>query len=144
MSADQRSSSIGVLIAFGVMLFVALWLATLGQTSKTQEPIAETQAGIEAPVLTARAGDTVRIDFSLALRTGEKVIRGTQRIRLASPELIEGLWQGIVGMRTGDTRAFVIPADKAYGERGRPGVVPPNADLNALVTLLEVIPADQD
>ena len=57
-------------------------------------------------------------------------------IRLNRGSLVNGLFYGIDGMRVGGTRRLEIAPHMAYGDRGVPGVVPPNATLIAEVTVL--------
>jgi FKBP-type peptidyl-prolyl cis-trans isomerase FkpA len=58
----------------------------------------------------------------------------------ASPEQIpvEGVDQGIVGMKVGETRLMVIPSSLAYGSVGALPTIPPNAELVFLVKLLSI------
>lgn len=52
--------------------------------------------------------------------------------------------QGIVGtgdippMKVGTTRMLYIPSEMGYGAQGAGGVIPPNADLEFEVKLLDV------
>ena len=54
-------------------------------------------------------------------------------------QLISGLFYGVDGMRVGGTRRLEIAPHLAYGDRGVPGVIPPNAVLTAEVTILEAV-----
>jgi hypothetical protein len=60
------------------------------------------------------------------------------RIDLAKRECIAGLRKGIVGMRAGGRRELIVSPHLAYGERGLPGRIPPNAVIRFEVELLEV------
>ncbi|MGB7784759.1 MAG: peptidylprolyl isomerase [Salinimicrobium sp.] len=43
--------------------------------------------------------------------------------------MIPGFKEGISNMKVGDKAVIYIPSDQAYGQRGMPPVIPPNADL---------------
>jgi FKBP-type peptidyl-prolyl cis-trans isomerase len=58
-------------------------------------------------------------------------------IRVNRGQLINGIFYGIDGMRVGGMRRVEIAPHLAYGVRGVPGVIPPNALLTAEITVLE-------
>jgi peptidylprolyl isomerase len=49
------------------------------------------------------------------------------RIDLSKRESIAGLQKGIEGMRAGGRRELIVSPHLAYGEKGLPGLIPPNA-----------------
>ncbi len=53
--------------------------------------------------------------------------------------VIRGWDEGLIGMKEGGKRLLVIPADKAYGLKGAPPKIPPNAALVFEIELLKII-----
>jgi FKBP-type peptidyl-prolyl cis-trans isomerase len=98
----------------------------------------------------ATAGKTVTVhytgwlyDRSAADHKGAKFDSSRDRrepfaFRLGAGQVIRGWDEGVAGMKVGGTRTLVIPSDMAYGQRGFPGAIPPNATLVFDVELLDV------
>lgn len=60
------------------------------------------------------------------------------RFTIGAGDMIEGFDEGLRGMHVGGQRKLIIPPELAYGLRGVPGVVPPDAKLVFEVELLKV------
>lgn len=63
---------------------------------------------------------------------------GPVTFRLGAGTAIRGWEDGLVGLREGGRRQLVVPPRLAYGARGLPGKVPPNATLVFVVELVAV------
>jgi hypothetical protein len=63
------------------------------------------------------------------------------QVHVTRGRLVSGIFYGLDGMRVGGMRRLEIAPHQAYGERGVPGVIPPNAVLTAEVTVLAVATA---
>ena len=51
------------------------------------------------------------------------------RFPLGTGQVIKGWDQGVIGMKVGESRRLIIPADLAYGDSGAGGIIPPGATL---------------
>lgn len=51
------------------------------------------------------------------------------RFKLGAEQVIPGLDVGVSQLSVGERAKMTIPAHLAYGERGFPGLIPPNSDL---------------
>ncbi|WP_413557395.1 FKBP-type peptidyl-prolyl cis-trans isomerase [Bdellovibrio sp. HCB209] len=60
---------------------------------------------------------------------------------VGSKKVIQGMSQGVLGMKVGGKRTIRIPAALAYGERSI-GKIPPHSDLIFEVELLESRPRE--
>ena len=91
----------------------------------------------------AVAGKSVEVHYTGTLADGTKFDSSHDRkkpfsFRLGGKQVIAGWDEGVAGMKVGGTRKLVIPGNLAYGTRGVPGVIPPNAELTFVVELLRV------
>ncbi|GAA1260159.1 FKBP-type peptidyl-prolyl cis-trans isomerase [Oryzihumus leptocrescens] len=92
----------------------------------------------------AKPGNTVSAHYvGVAHSTGEEFDASWNRgapldFRLGVGQVIAGWDEGIVGMKEGGRRKLVIPADKAYGDRGAGAVIKPGETLIFVVDLVAV------
>ncbi len=91
----------------------------------------------------AATGNTVTVHYTGWLTDGKEFDSSVPRdqpftFTLGQGQVITGWDQGVVGMKVGGRRKLKIPYQMAYGEGGRPPVIPPKATLIFEVKLLEV------
>ena len=91
----------------------------------------------------AKPGDSVTVHYVGTLTSGSKFDSSRDRgagftFKLGAGQVIKGWDQGVAGMKVGSSLKLTIPAHLAYGARGFPPVIPPNATLVFEVELLEV------
>ena len=91
----------------------------------------------------AKSGDTAVVHYTGWLVDGTKfdssVDRGQPfRFPLGAGRVIKGWDEGVAGMKVGGVRKLIVPPDLAYGDPGRPPVIPPKATLIFEVELLGV------
>lgn len=91
----------------------------------------------------AESGKTVKVHYTGYLDDGSIFDSSVERgepieFKLGQGMVIAGWEEGITLMNVGDKMQLIIPYDLAYGESGRPPVIPPKAKLTFDVELLEV------
>jgi len=92
----------------------------------------------------AEDGTPVIVNYTGWLTDGSKFDSSTDPGRQPLPftigagMVIRGWDEGVKGMRVGGKRKLTIPPDLAYGERGYPPVIPPNATLVFEVEFLAI------
>lgn len=89
-----------------------------------------------------KLGDRVRVHYSGWTTDGElfdsSLTRG-EPAEFGLGRVIEGWNEGVVLMSPGARFKFTIPYALAYGEAGRPPVIPPKADLVFEIELLAIV-----
>lgn len=99
---------------------------------------------VEGRGLAARSGHVVVVHYTGWLPNGEQFdsTRDAGEARSfqlgARRDVISGWEEGVAGMRIGGKRRLVVPPQLAYGPRGVPGAIPPNATLVYEFELLDI------
>ncbi len=91
----------------------------------------------------AEKGKTVKVHYSGYLADGKMFDSSVERgapieFPLGQGQVIPGWDEGIALMSVGDKMRLVIPFELAYGEQGRPPMIPAKAELTFDVELVEV------
>jgi FKBP-type peptidyl-prolyl cis-trans isomerase len=91
----------------------------------------------------AANGHTLNVHYVGRLTDGTKFDSSRDRrdfftFKLGEGQVIKGWDVGLQGMQDGEIRRLTIPGHLAYGEKGVPGLIPPNATLVFEIELLEL------
>jgi FKBP-type peptidyl-prolyl cis-trans isomerase len=91
----------------------------------------------------AGVGDTVEVHYTGMLTDGKKFDSSHDhneplRVVIGRSSVIRGWHEGLQGMKKGGQRKLIIPSDLAYGPRGRPPQIPPNATLVFDIEMLKL------
>lgn len=119
------------------------WAGTAGQHYVT------TESGLQFRVVSEGEGphpaptDIVLIDYTGTLEDGTvfDTSEGRQPVPLPVMGSIPGFAEGLQMMRKGGTYRLRIPSELAYGATGAGDAIPPDADLQFEVTLIDFVPA---
>ncbi len=89
-----------------------------------------------------KTGQTVQMRYTGKFIDGRvfdsNVGKDPYPVTLGVSSVIKGWHEGIPGMKVGGKRKLTIPPDLAYGKRGFPGAIPPDATLVFDVEVLSV------
>jgi FKBP-type peptidyl-prolyl cis-trans isomerase FklB len=117
------------------------------EQNKAKEDVKALPSGLQYKVLTEGTGAAPTADDKVKTHYRGTLIDGTefdssykrnQPAEFAVKGVIKGWTEALQLMKEGAKWELYIPADLAYGERGRPGI-PPNSVLIFEIELLEVV-----
>jgi FKBP-type peptidyl-prolyl cis-trans isomerase len=124
----------------GMLILIALIALASFYYLSPDDGIIDLKVGTGPPV---KRGDTISVHY-IGTLSGGKVFdnsktRGTPfDVTVGQGMVIQGWDIGLVGMKVGGIRRLNIPPELAYGARGVPPVIPPNASLHFDVELLAI------
>lgn len=139
---------------FSVCLFSIYSFEVAAQTRGTRTPRPSSAAITTPSGLTylitkkgtgrpLKAGDTVVLNYTGTLTNGVKFDSSYDHnepleFKLGAGRVIKGWDEGVAKLRTGDHAILVIPGKLAYGPKGIPNVIPPDATLIFMIEVIEV------
>jgi FKBP-type peptidyl-prolyl cis-trans isomerase FkpA len=136
----KRSSLLPCAVALALALSTLSSLAATAamETLASGVKIAHTLPGSGA---SPKASDTVKVHYRGTLADGKEFDSSYKRNAPATFPLSRVIpcWtEGVQKMKVGGKATLTCPPATAYGERGAPGAVPPNATLTFEVELLSI------
>jgi FKBP-type peptidyl-prolyl cis-trans isomerase len=90
------------------------------------------------------SGDVVQFDFEKKV-SGGKVFDASRKTGkpvavMLGLEIIPDYWQKVIEtLHVGDSVTISVPSELAYGQKGLPGLVPPNSDIEIEMNLLRTV-----
>ena len=91
----------------------------------------------------AIVGDTVSVHYTGTLANGKKFDSSLDRgqplqVVLGETPLVPGFTEGLTLLNKGSKATLIMPSDLGYGERGYPGVIPPNSVIIFEVEIVDI------
>jgi FKBP-type peptidyl-prolyl cis-trans isomerase FkpA len=134
-----------------LVVVVALAALTIFALMPVRPGIVELKVGKGPEVV---AGDEVEVHYvgrlggtrlSDWLGTGKEFDSSRSRnapatFKIGAGQLIRGWDIGMIGLKAGGVRKLIIPSSEAYGSKGIPPMIPPNATLIFEVEVLKILP----
>jgi len=117
------------------------------EANKAKEGVKVLPSGLQYKVITEGTGSTPTADDKVKTHYRGKLIDGTefdssykrnQPAEFGVKGVIKGWTEALQLMKVGGKWELYIPADLAYGQRGRPSI-PPNSTLIFEIELLEIV-----
>lgn len=114
----------------------------------------KTASGLEYEIITEGSGESPKVGQKVTVhytgwlpdnegKPGKKFDSSVDRgnpfaFTIGRGQVIAGWDEGVMSMKVGEKRRFIIPAKLGYGSRGAGAAIPPNATLIFDVELLKV------
>ena len=121
------------------------------EANKAKEGVVTTESGLQYKIITKGTGpvptaaDTIRAHYTGTLLDGTEFDSSVKRgkpLEIGVGRVVPGWQEALQLMPVGSKWELYIPAGLAYGLRGSPPVIPPNATLIFEMELLEIVKQD--
>jgi FKBP-type peptidyl-prolyl cis-trans isomerase len=126
----------------GMLILVALIAVRFAYLRPRHTQVEDVKVGTGPAV---KSGDLITVHYVGILPGGKEFDSSRPRgqpltVKVGAGQVIRGWDIGLIGMQAGGVRRLVIPPEEAYGKKGAPPVIPPNATIHFDVELLQVTP----
>lgn len=118
------------------------------EENKTKEGVKVLESGLQYKVITDGTGETPKATDKVSTHYRGKLLDGTEfdssykrnkPSEFPANRVIKGWTEALQLMKVGSKWELYIPAELAYGVRGKPPRIPPNATLIFEIELLEIV-----
>jgi FKBP-type peptidyl-prolyl cis-trans isomerase FklB len=118
------------------------------EANKTKEGVKVLPSGLQYKVIKEGTGETPKAEDKVRTHYRGRLLDGTEfdssyksnkPVEFPVTGVIKGWTEALQLMKVGSKWELYIPAELAYGERGRPSVIPPNSALVFEVELLDIV-----
>jgi len=144
-----------VTLLFLCLFFIHSFNVVEAQTRRKRAPRTSPPAAITTPsgliyLITKkgtgpqlRVGDTVIMNYTGTFTNGVTFDSSHERkqpflFKLGAGQVIKGWDEGVAKLHVGDHAILVIPGKLAYGPRGIPNAIPPDATLIFIVDVIDI------
>ena len=145
-SQQQPSPSTTSVVAIGVIVGLII-LGAAFFVFRGGAPEIKTASGlryidlVKGTGASPQLGQNVTVNYTGTLADGTKFDSSYDRgqpytTRLSPDAVIQGWVEGVATMRVGGKRKLIIPPELAYGAKGHPPDIPPNATITFEIELL--------
>lgn len=143
---NKKSMNLWVAVLICLALVAVLVFISLNKKEDMNSDTnnASTETGSAA---VAKAGDKVALMYTGRLADGTVFDSNVDpkfghtdplEFTLGAGQMIPGFEREVLGMKVGEKKTLNIPPEEAYGEKGKPPIIPPNATLIFDVELLAI------